>query len=110
MAITKILGDLIEIRQHSEHCFNVLLAFLANPFISYSDLGLQWGISKQRVHEILNQYGKQCPWLKNLLEIKGIEDAKNQVQGKAGESVKKDEKNRQIRGKKGDFFQPCLFW
>lgn len=78
LAITRIIGDLIQIKQKSERAFSIVLAFVANPMQSYKQIADAFGISKQRVNYILQQYSQNYVWLKNLLQIKGKEDSKNQ--------------------------------
>ena len=78
LAITRILNDIIEIRQQSEIGFIVILAFTANPMLSYKQLATQFGITKQRVYTIVSAYAKKYKWIDNLLKIKGSEDAKNE--------------------------------
>ena len=113
LAITKILGDLLQVKSKSESNFNVLLAFVANPLNSYSELGQSLNISKQRVHEVVCLYAVHFPWLQNLRAIKGEQDCKNDNNrgrkvarsGSKSVSVKKTVKKPSKRA----LYQPCLF-
>ena len=78
LAITRILNDLIEVKTQSQPCFIVLLAFTANPLLSYKEIADQLGITKQRVYYVVSEYAKRYKWLENLLKIKGCQDAKNE--------------------------------
>lgn len=78
LAITKILNDLIQIRSESEVSYIVIMFFVANPLLSYSEIGQEFDISKQRVYSIIKEYADKYVWLSNLLKIKGYEDSKNE--------------------------------
>lgn len=78
LAITKILNDLMQIRNESEVSYIVIMFFTANPLLSYSQIGEQFDISKQRVYSIIKEYADKYVWLANLLKIKGYEDSKNE--------------------------------
>lgn len=78
LAVTRILNDLIQIKAKSESSFIVLLAFTANPLLSYAEIAKQFNITKQRVYNIVSEYAKKYVWLSNLIQIKGKEDCKNQ--------------------------------
>ena len=78
LAITKILNDLIQIRQQSQPGFIVVMAFTANPLLSYKQLAQQFGVSKQRIYAIIAEQAKKYVWIDNLLKIKGLQDSKNE--------------------------------
>ena len=76
LAITKVLNDLLQIKSISDKDFVIITFFVANPMLSYSDIASEYGLTKQRIHQIVNEYATTYTWLNNLIKIKGSEDAK----------------------------------
>lgn len=76
LAITKVLNDLLEIKSISDKDFVIITFFVANPMLSYSDIASEYGLTKQRIHQIVNEYATKYIWLNNLIHIKGAQDAK----------------------------------
>lgn len=76
LAVTKILNDLLEIKLENDKAFVIIAFFVANPMLSYSQIATEYGLTKQRIHQIVNQYADRFTWLKNLIAIKGEEDSK----------------------------------
>lgn len=76
LAITKVLNDLLEIKSISDKDFVIITFFVANPMLSYSDIASEYGLTKQRIHQIVNEYATKYTWLNNLIKIKGAEDVK----------------------------------
>lgn len=76
LAVTKILNDLLQIKMQNDKAFVIITFFVANPMLSYSQIATEYGLTKQRIHQIVNQYADRFRWLKNLITIKGEEDSK----------------------------------
>lgn len=69
LAITVIMPDLLEIMDTSVNKALLVMRFLANPYASYTELGEQCGISKQRVAVILHGLARNHQWLAALLKL-----------------------------------------
>lgn len=76
LAITKVLNDLLQIKSISDKDFVIITFFVANPMLSYNDIASEYGLTKQRIHQIVNEYADRFIWLKNLIAIKGEQDSK----------------------------------
>lgn len=77
LAVTRILNDLSDLRCDSPNVADLLEFFIANNTMSYKEIGDTFGYSKQRVHWTVKRYSNEFVWLKNLMQIKALEDAKN---------------------------------
>jgi len=49
--------------------------YVANPLYSYSEVAEEYGLHKQQIHALIKKYAEDYPWLKNLFEIKGLQDS-----------------------------------
>ena len=79
LAVTRILADILEMRQtKTEKAVNIIMFFVANNTMSYKQISEVFGCSKQYINQLLQQTAERYFWLRNLIQIKGEEDAKNE--------------------------------
>ena len=76
LAVTRVLQDLLLIREQSNRAFQVLSFFICNSHLSFQQISEVFGCTKQNIHSLLGRYAKQLPWLDNLLKIKKELDGK----------------------------------
>ena len=77
LAITKILGDIWQIEEFNPQIAKIVVFFLLNSDISYQKIASKFCCSKQNVYQILKRLSNKYLWLKNLLQIKGQQDKRN---------------------------------
>lgn len=87
LAVTRILQDLLLIRQQSQRAYQVLLYFTINNTASFADIAENFHCSKQNIHAIMKRYAPELPWLNNLLHIKSQQDGKGGGRAR-GQTVK----------------------
>lgn len=78
LAATVILQDLTEIKNKNQKVAEVITFFIINNTCSYQDIAEAFGCSKQNIYQLLKRYAENYPWLKNLMEIKGLQDSRNE--------------------------------
>lgn len=78
LAVTKILNDILRMRKEkSLRTVEIVMFFVANNDLPYSEIADYFGCSKQYVNQLLNDLSEQFLWLRALIEIKGEEDTIN---------------------------------
>lgn len=68
-AITRVVPDVLRVRERSETKALLLLYLLADPYASYGELGERIGWTKQRVGFVLKELSEEFRWLKDFLAI-----------------------------------------
>ena len=68
-AITRVVPDVLRVRERSEAKALLLLCLLADPYASYSELGERVGWTKQRVGFVLKELSGEFRWLQDFLAI-----------------------------------------
>ena len=77
MMFSKIIADLFEIsKTTSIKKFQILMYFVSHSTDSYKTIGDIFGCSKVYIRTVVIQLSKNYNWIKNLIAIKGLEDAK----------------------------------
>ena len=77
LAVTKILQDLMEIKNLRQSSFEKIVYFICHSDQSYQKMGQALGCTGQAVHSSLMRASSNFPWLNNLLHIKSAADSKN---------------------------------
>lgn len=91
LAATVILRDLSLLRMNAPRIADVVQFFLAHNHLSYRQIGIHFGLTKQAIHAIIKKQAEQITWLKTLMQIKGEEDARNQQLRTKQKGEKNDE-------------------
>ena len=84
LAITRIMPDLVQLRKENAKQADIVQFLLANPEISYSDIGKQFNISKPTLIWHWKRLQAKFFWLKNYLEIKNENYNRNRTYKQGG--------------------------
>lgn len=77
LAVTIVLTDLMQIRQFNPRAFNIIIYYIVNNMLSYRHIAKKFRCSRQNVYQVLKRMANKYRWLKNLMQIKGEQDKRN---------------------------------